>query len=149
NQEKEGTTNPQPPASGDANPAVSPDGRWLVFRRNASTVLTGQLYLLPLGKGFTTAGEPRRLTLPELDAEYPTWMPDSKEILFSARGSLWRLVVAVQSTPARLPFVGEDGLMPSLSHPQPGRPSRFLYIRSFDDRNIWRVDSSAPGAPAS
>ena len=39
-------------------------------------------------------GEPQRLTPAALDASYPTWMPGSKEILFSARGSLWRLVVA-------------------------------------------------------
>ena len=34
--EKRQLTNPQPPAMGDTNPAVSPDGSWLVFRRNAS-----------------------------------------------------------------------------------------------------------------
>ena len=76
-------------------------------------------------------------------------MPDSKEILFSARGSLWRLVVAGESTPARLPFVGEDGLMPVVSRPQPGRPPRLVYVRSFEDYNIWRVETSAPGATAS
>ena len=80
---------------------------------------------------------------------YPTWMPGSKEILFSARGSLWRLVVAGESTPARLPFVGEDGMMPVVSRPQPGRPPRLVYVRSFQDSNIWRVETSAPGAPAS
>ena len=94
-------------------------------------------------------GEPSRLTLAALDAGYPTWMPDSKEILFSARGSLWRLVVPGESTPARLPFVGEDGLMPVVSRPQPGRPPRLVYVRSFLDYNIWRVETSAPGATAS
>ena len=34
--EKRQLTHPQPPATGDTNPAVSPDGSWLVFRRNAS-----------------------------------------------------------------------------------------------------------------
>ena len=147
--EKRQLTNPQPPAIGDTNPAVSPDGSWLVFRRNAGGLFTGELYRLPLGRGLTAAGEPRRLTPAALDADYPTWMPDSKEILFSARGSLWRLVVPGESTPARLPFVGEDGLMPVVSRPQPGRPSRLVYVRSFQDFNIWRVETSAPGAPAS
>ena len=76
-------------------------------------------------------------------------MPDGKEILFSARGSLWRLAVPGESPPARLPFVGEDGLMPVVSRPQPGRPPRLVYVRSFIDSNIWRVETSAPGAPAS
>ena len=36
--EKRQLTNPQPPAAGDTNPAVSPDGSWLVFRRNQRLV---------------------------------------------------------------------------------------------------------------
>jgi serine/threonine protein kinase len=147
--EKRQLTNPQPPKPGDTNPAISPDASWLVFRRNASGPYTGELYRLPLGRGVTAVGEPRRLTLAALDADYPTWMPDGKEILFSARGSLWKLVVPGDSTPARLPFVGEDGLMPVVSRPQPGRPPRLVYVRSFQDTNVWRVETSAPGARAS
>ena len=30
-----------------------------------------------------------------------------------------------------------------------GRPSRLVYVRSFQDTNIWRVETSASGAPAS
>ena len=90
-----------------------------------------------------------RLTPAALDANNPTWMPDSKEILFSARGSLWRLAVPGESTPARLPFVGEDGMMPVVSRPQPGRPPRLVYVRSYADYNIWRVETSAAGATAS
>ena len=82
--EKRQLTNPQPPAAGDTNPAVSPDGSWLVFRRNASGLFSGELYRLPLGRGLTAAGEPRRLTPAALDADYPTWMPDSQ------RDSLFR-----------------------------------------------------------
>ncbi|MGH9659099.1 MAG: protein kinase domain-containing protein, partial [Bryobacteraceae bacterium] len=133
--EKTPLTNPQPPASGDTNPAVSPDGSWLVFRRQLGGLFSGELYRLPLGRGLTAAGEPRRLTVAALDAKYPTWMPDSNEILFSVREGLRRLVVAGEkpgeSTPARLPFVGEDGLMPVVSRPQPGRPPRLVYVRSF------------------
>jgi len=180
--EKRQLTNPQPPTQADTNPAVSPDGSWLVFRRMAG-LFTGELYRLPLGRGpasgagrplgpapagpasgagrplgpapagLTVAGEPLRLTPAALDAEHPTWMPGGKEILFSSRGSLWRLVVVGEkpgeNQPARLPFVGEYGLMPVVSRPQPGRPSRLVYVRSFTDDNIWRVETSAPGATAS
>jgi dipeptidyl aminopeptidase/acylaminoacyl peptidase len=45
--------------------------------------------------------------------------------------------------------VGEDGLMPVVSRPQPGRPLRLIYVRSFVDLNIWRVETPAPGATAS
>ena len=133
--EKRQLTNPQPPVAGDVNPAVSPDGRWLVFKRVIG--FPGhELYLLPLGKSLTAGGEPRRLTLNvgELmwNAGYLAWMPDGKEILYSTGTSLWRAAIPGDSPPARVPFVGENGIMPVVSHPQPGRPSRLVYVRSTD-----------------
>jgi len=146
--EKRQLTNPAAPFTGDTHPSVSPDGRWLVFRRMA-TLFTGELYRLRLGSGMTAVGEPTRLTPAVLDAQHPAWMPDSKEVLFSARRSLWRIPVA-GGTPARLPYVGEYGLMPAVSHPtRPGGAPSLVYVRSFDDLNIWRVETSVPGAPAS
>jgi Tol biopolymer transport system component len=38
--------------------------------------------------------------------------------------------------------------MPVVSRPQPGRPPRLVYIRSYFDYNIWRVETSAAGAAA-
>jgi serine/threonine protein kinase len=146
--EKRQLTYPQHPLAGDTDPAVSPDGRWLVFRRNASPFI-GELYRLPLGRDLTTAGEPGRLTLAALDANNPTWMPDSQEILFSAKGGLWRLPLFGATAPTRLPFVGEDGLMPAVSRPELGRPLRLVYVHSYADSNIWRVETSAAGMTAS
>ena len=146
--EKKQLTNPQPPALGDSNPALSPDGRSLVFRRNFGYA-AGELHWLPLGKRLTASGETQRVTRATLNAAYPAWIPNGKEIIFSARGSIWRLAVPDQSPSARLPFVGEDGIMPVVSRPQPDRSSRLAYVRSFGDYNIWRVDTSAPGVPTS
>ena len=39
--------------------------------------------------------------------------------------------------------------MPVVSRPQAGRPPRLVYVRSFDDYNIWRIETSAPGVPSS
>ena len=145
--EKRQLTNPQPPAFGDTHPAASPDGRWLVFERELAPPST-ELYLLPLGKNLTAGGEIRRLPFALFNRDYTTWMPDSKEILFSSEGSLWRAAIAGDHAPARVPFVGESGIMPVVSRPQPGRPSRLVYVRSIVVQNIWRVETSAPGAPA-
>ena len=143
-------THPRPPASGDTNPAISPDGNWLVFRRHVGGLYAAELQSLALGPGLTAAGEPQRLTAAALDAGYPTWLPDSKAILLSMRrGSLWKLDIPGEHAPVRLPFVGEDGLMPVVSRPQQGLPSRLVYVRSFDDYNIWRIETSVPGGPAS
>jgi len=146
--EKRQLTRPLPPVQADTNPAVSPDGRWLAFRRTTN-LFNGELHLLPLGPGLNRAGESRMLTPAKLDAKHPTWMPGSDEILFAASGGLQRLAITGQNTPAQLPFVGEDGWMPVVSRPQPGRPARLAYVRIFSDYNLWRVQTSAPGAPAS
>jgi len=145
--EKRQLTNPQPPAFGDTHPAVSPDGRWLAFERELAPPST-ESYLLLLEKNVTAGGEIRRLPFTLMNWDYTTWMPDSKEILFSSQGSLWRASIMGDHTPARVPFVSENGIMPVVSRPQPGRLSRLVYIRSFVVENIWRVETSAPGAPA-
>src|SRR5687768_11439172 len=111
--DKRQLTHPASPALGDVSPAVSTDGERLVFRRSAG-LFVGELYELSLGPGTIASGEPRRLTDATLNAEYPAWIPDSREILYSARGSLWRLQTGGDATPARLPFVGEYGQMPAV-----------------------------------
>ncbi len=146
--EKRQLTAPEPTAVGDSGPAVSPDGRTLVFRRNASGGLTGQLYSLPLGEDLIAGSPTVALTPPAQNANDPTWMPDGREILYSAGGGLWRLAVPGPGQPMRLPFVGEDGLMPVVSRPGAGKPLRLAYVRSFRDENIWRVDTPGFDRPA-
>ena len=135
--EKRQLTHPGAAHLADTDPAVSPDGKWLVFRRDVAP-FSGQLQLVALGSDLSATGEPRPITSNALAAYSPQWMPDSAEILFSAKGALWRLGIAEGSVPERLPFVGEDGLMPVVSRPQPGRRARLVYVRSFADQNIWR-----------
>jgi serine/threonine protein kinase len=145
--EKRPLTSPRPPVLADTSPAVSPDGRSLVFLRRTSWG-AGELHHVLLGAGLAASGESRRLTGPELRADYPAWMPDSKEIVFSTSDGLWRVAVAGGSTPTRIPYVGEDGAMPAISRPQAGKPARLVYVRSFVDTNFWRIETSTPGAPS-
>ncbi|MGH7694671.1 MAG: hypothetical protein ACRENH_06805, partial [Gemmatimonadaceae bacterium] len=146
--EKRQLTHPVAPAIGDISPTVSADGRQLVFRRMAG-LFVGELHVQRLGTGTTADGEPRRLTPATLNAEFPAFTPNGKEILFSTRSSLWRLALAGDAMPARMPFVGEYGTMPVVSRPQPGRPSQLVYVRTFEDGDIWRLETSAPGAAPS
>ncbi|HEU0005982.1 MAG TPA: protein kinase, partial [Terriglobia bacterium] len=66
---------------------------------------------------------------PSSVAEHPTptvrlkrrdFFAGTRRFSFPHGGSHWRLVVPGESTPARLPFVGGDGLMPVVSRPSPG-----------------------------
>jgi eukaryotic-like serine/threonine-protein kinase len=145
--EKRPLTSPQDSLFADSDPAISPDGKWLVFRREVAP-FTGELTLLPLGNDVTAAGELRRLTTTDFAAFNPRWTPDGTEILFAAKSALWRLRVSGGEMPERLPFVGEDGTVPVMSSPRAGGPARLAYIRSYTDANVWRIEAPSPGAPA-
>ena len=60
----------------DGAPAVSPDGRFLVFRRN-TTPFSGEFYRLAVAEGMVPQGDPVRLTS-TLPTGEPCWTPDSR-----------------------------------------------------------------------
>jgi Tol biopolymer transport system component len=155
--EKRQLTRPQPPAIGDVSPAVSPDGRTLLFSRLTATFVPA-LYWMPLGDALVATGDPRVVPIDGMLASYPVWLPDGEEALFSARGHLWRKVIRGDAPPVRLPFVGDDGVMPVVSRLERAGGSRLVYVRrtggdagvalASGDTNIWRVDLPALGVPA-
>jgi eukaryotic-like serine/threonine-protein kinase len=151
--EKRQLTTPAAPAIADTNPAISEDGRTLLFLRRTTWAM-GEVFLQPLKGDMTAAGDARPLATPGLKPDSATWMPNGSEILVSSGAisggaNLWRVSVRGDSPPSRLPFAGEDGVLPTVSRSQPGRPSRLVYVRSFTDDNIWRIDVPGVGAPAS
>ena len=78
-------------------------------------------------------------------------MPEGDEILVATNplnsgvAALWR-VSASDGRSARVPFVGEDGIMPAVSQARRGEAARLVYVRSFTDDNIWRIDFADPGS---
>ena len=108
----------------DKNPAVSPDGRWLVFASTRERDNGTSLWIAPLAAGAT----PRRLTTEDtaIDA-HPVWTPDGRAIVFASTRDggdydLWRLAItagapgeATQLTSAPgheiTPTVGPDGTL--------------------------------------
>ena len=110
------------------------------------TPFSGEYYRVLLNRQMIPEGEPMRVTS-TLRAGKPVWMRDSREILFAAGGWLWRLDALKGGTPMRLPFIGQDGSTPVVARTADGR-QRLVYLRSFADSNVWRIDTSAPGAAA-
>jgi Tol biopolymer transport system component/DNA-binding winged helix-turn-helix (wHTH) protein len=134
--EKQRLTTPPQHSKGDTHPAVSPDGRALVFVRS------GDLFLLELSKSLSPLGEPRRLTT-DTGVEATAWTPDRRAIVFSAGArhapSLWRLPLSPPSwrlgEPERLAFAGAGARNPSIS-----RQGRLVYDQYFADVDIWRLE---------
>src|SRR6185503_12432558 len=79
----------------DSHPAVSPDGKWIVFASSRDRSLDEtSLWIVPAG----VAMPPRRLTSGKAIDSHPTWTPDGVGIVFASTRDagnfdLWRLAI--------------------------------------------------------
>ncbi len=149
--EKHRLTTPPPGAGDDDGPAVSPDGRWLVFSRGFSTGGgISQLYLLELSSDLRPKGEPKQITFENQAHDSPSW-PDGRELLFTSgsweMSSLWRMAVSNGhgGEQRRLAFAGQYIAFPAISR----QGQRLVYSRTVRGAfEIWRVDTSANNGKA-
>ena len=147
--EKTPLTRPQPPVIADTNPAMSPDGSALLFIRR-TTWGFGVPHVLRLRRNWTPIGDPTPVPIADVRPDHAVWLPGGTELLLATNAlaggaNLWRLPVS-GGTPLRLPYVGEDGVMPTVSAARSDHPSRLVYVRSFVDHDIWRIDTASSGA---
>ena len=135
----------------DGQPAFSPDGRTLVFRRVVGP-WTSDLYLLRLAPDGSPAGEPKRLTSDHRDITGFDWTPDGREIVFASNRagppSLWR-VSAAGGSPRRVASGGEDAYDLSIAHHGSTGDSRLAYARvdrheSLANPQRWQWPGNAP-----
>jgi Tol biopolymer transport system component len=138
-----------PPAGtlGDGPAAVSPDGRWIAFRRTSSASLD-DLFLIPFPDPKANSGVEkglRRLTSDSRDIQGLAWDSDGKSLIVSsqragARPSLYRVPVDGGSI-TRLPGPGLDARMPAVAR----KGGRLAWIAETVDESLWRV-STTPGS---
>jgi Tol biopolymer transport system component/DNA-binding winged helix-turn-helix (wHTH) protein len=135
------------------SPAFSPDGKTIAFtqrvRRTDSIMLNlaveQSVYLIP-----AAGGDPSRLHLDSSGGEtlktanYPTWTPDGKELIFSSRlvahlpSKLWRV-------PASGGVVEEIPVGTSVSELAiSAHGNRLAFVQTDYDLDVWRVDLSDP-----
>jgi Tol biopolymer transport system component len=144
--EKRRLTFPPPEASGDTNPAFSPDGRTLTFIRMID--VNPELYLLPVSDALQPVGEATQKTLGNLNGLLghvrggfaPAWTENGREIVLSSWGhGLWRMAVSGSETrsgePERLPF-GENACCPAIAR----RGHRLAYSNAPSSHfSIWHT----------
>ena len=143
--EKRKLTSPPQGLLGDVYPAVSPDGRTVVFTRAVNGLGGSDLFLLELAEGSGTTGEPKRITFWQRNTDETAWWPDGNSILFASGTStsnkrLWQMAIRGSARrlgePESLPF-GEatNYLMPAIS-----RQGRVVYMQFVNRCHIWRLE---------
>ncbi|HEV3197603.1 MAG TPA: DPP IV N-terminal domain-containing protein [Bryobacteraceae bacterium] len=125
---------------GDSEPAFSPDGRLLAFRRTRTTAVE-DIYLIP-----ATGGEARRLTFDNAGLSALAWADNGKSIVFSsnrtgATRGLWRIPLSA-GAPVRLTPSVVDASQPAIAP----RGNRMAYVSSIFDVNIWELRGSGKTA---
>jgi Tol biopolymer transport system component len=148
--ERQLVLSPSPGTLGDTGPAVSPDGKTLVFSRRRSWGVS-ELCLLPLAPDLMPLGEVRQVSTGSSWNTSPTWTPDGESLIFSTgtvdAPQLARIRVSGEGSCDRLSGVGDYGFQPSIARTA-GARLRLIYTKHFESVNLWRqtLDGAGPEA---
>ena len=136
-----GRSDSSPSAESEERPIAIHRRQRLVFRRDA-TPGSGEFYRLSL----KDTNDSEAIGAPDVDPlrGKPVWIPDSREILFAARGGLWRLDTSTgDAKPAAIRRSGRYHARRVAN----ARGRAAARVRgSFPNTNVWRVDT-ARGSP--
>jgi Tol biopolymer transport system component/DNA-binding winged helix-turn-helix (wHTH) protein len=135
------TDPPHTAVRGDEDPALSPDGKTLVFVRDTQAG-RADLYRLPLNDKFEPAGPATLLFSNGSSNRSPAWHPNGKRIIFVSgqwgRQRLWRLDIDSPKAAKPLPGAGSDAQQPAIS-PVTGD---ILYTKWVFRQQIWSLELS-------
>ena len=138
---------PQAGSYGDRSPAVSPDGKRLVFVR-ALADHHEDLFMADLRGGNAAEGV-RRLTSDYRNTYSPWWSVDGKDVIYiagewSSRLGIYR-VRASGGAPSRVEGISSEYASALAIAPRGGR---MIYSRALRDYNLWRMALGVGGESA-
>ena len=140
-----------PPGSSDLNPAVSPDGKTLLFTRLRGGVST--MLSQSLGDRLEPIGDPMLMSPADAVVRGLAWGLGGRVAIVSAAfsaaphlGRLARISLRSSGQAEELEFAGWRNYLPAYSQ----RARRLVYSKAVFDQNIWRLNldqGRAAGAP--
>jgi Tol biopolymer transport system component len=139
----------QPPETsvryGDSDCAVSPSGTQLAFVRRFGP-WEQDLFVVSLRKDLTADGAPHQLTNDHKKKNAPVWMPDNKELIYTAGNDadelrLYRVSASGKETPRRIDGIGEHARDLAIS--KDGR--RLMYSKRIEKADMYRIELTVAG----
>jgi Tol biopolymer transport system component/DNA-binding winged helix-turn-helix (wHTH) protein len=120
----------------DVYPAMSPDGRMLMFTRNQAFNVGGYLYAVNLDGNASVVGDPYRIPTGQLRFQEGIFTADGKEIIARRLSTTVRMPVEGTDAPQPIPWLGLDQDQMAVSR----RGNRLAYSVFRGDANVWRID---------
>jgi Tol biopolymer transport system component len=132
-------TSPPAGPGGDTAPAISRDGRRLLFVRRSGGH-TARVYLQRLGESWRPIGEPQPITASDEFATAPTWDQDERTFFYMSGEvglsmKLWRMQPSLGATPRQLAFLGDTFFEPGITV----RADRLVTVDLRVDSNIRKI----------
>jgi Tol biopolymer transport system component len=123
------------PSDIDLGPMVSPDGRWIAFRRNISL---SDVWRVP-----ATGGEPERLTDLRANLFGVAWTPDSRALVVSRYQDAGVQLARIDVASHTVRDLGvADGYYPAIA----ARASSLAFVVGQTQSAMYRLDATHPDA---
>ncbi len=123
----------------DKFPAISPDGKTLLFDRKPTFYVYGTLYTVGLDENAKPIEVPKPIASQGLLVLAADWMADGREVVAVTRSGLYRVPVRGGGEAQPVPGTGSDIQGVAVSR----HGDRLAYAVVHGDANIWRIDLSA------
>jgi Tol biopolymer transport system component/DNA-binding winged helix-turn-helix (wHTH) protein len=123
----------------DKFPAISPDGRTLLFNRRPTFYYYGSMYTVRLDENAKPVEDLKPVDSKGLLVAGAAWMANGREVVAATRSGLYRIPAQGGGEAQPIPGTGSEIQGVAVSR----QGDRLAYAVMHGDANIWRIDLSA------